>query len=295
MYTQFFGNYLLSKGLVTSEQMVEAIRYTKTVHLKLGMLAIHAGYMTSGEVEQVHILQTRISKPFGELAVAEGFLTPEQVTELLSAQKPGFLLLGQALIERGYISTNQFESVLSAYQSEFEITDNDFSEDQTHRIDTLIQDFYYSNRSENSAYYLNYITLLFNNLIRFIGEDFTPFKASAISAYPSNYCVSQVIKGSFSAYTAIDMDRDTFITFASRYAGENFSEFDEYVKASVEDFLNLHNGLFAVNMSNDHSIDLTLNPPIHENNCIIAPSAFLSCIPVSFSFGTINFLISNLE
>ena len=68
----------------------------------------------------------------------------------------------------------------------------------------------------------------------------------------------------------------------------------EYVQASLEDFLNLHNGLFTVNMSNNYSIELQLSPPqIHDEDLIdLRPDATSYLFPVLYPFGTIYFLLS---
>ena len=100
MYTQFFGNFLLSRGVVTSEQLINAIKEESTTHIKLGTLAIHAGYMTASEADNIIIMQTHEDKRFGELAVQGGYMTEEQVNSLLKMQKPDYLLLGQILIEK---------------------------------------------------------------------------------------------------------------------------------------------------------------------------------------------------
>ena len=93
MYTQFFGNFLLSRGVVTSEQLINAIKEESTTHIKLGTLAIHAGYMTASEADNIIIMQTHEDKRFGELAVQGGYMTEEQVNSLLKMQKPDYLLL----------------------------------------------------------------------------------------------------------------------------------------------------------------------------------------------------------
>ena len=292
MYTQLFGNYLLSKSYISTEQLIEAMRYAKTLHFKLGFLAIHAGYMTYAEVDKIHILQTHIDKRFGELAVEEGYLTSEEVDELLQMQKPNFLLLGQAIVEKGYMSTKQFEDALVSYQSEYELLESDFTDVKKDKLNLILKDFYQLSTHPHREYYIEYIGLLFNNLIRFIGDDFTPFKGTVLSSYPTNFSVLQKVQGNVNINTAIDMDENTYIKFASRYADDDFIENDEYVNASVEDFLNLHNGLFAVNMSNDSSIELMLTPPIHESNTVISSKNDIYCIPISYSFGTLNILIT---
>jgi hypothetical protein len=88
----------------------------------------------------------------------------------------------------------------------------------------------------------------------------------------------------------MDMDEATLIAFASRYVGENFVINDDYVKSSMEDFINLHNGLFAVNISNSDSKVLTLQPPLTENDVLFVPEAPIFYIPIQFTFGTVNFM-----
>lgn len=292
MYTQFFGNYLLNKNIITPEQLMDAIQEKKNTHLKLGVLAIHSGFMTADEVELVHIKQTRIDKRFGEIAVEEGFLTPSQVDMLLGAQKPDYLLLSQSLVDKGYLTMDEFQSAMLEYQSYYELTALDFANEQSAKVNSLIREFFeFDNIADNLTDILYcYITLLFNNIIRFVGEDFTPYPIVKIGAYPITWCVSQKVMGDFKLHTAMDMDEATLIAFASRYVGENFTVNDEYVKSSMEDFINLHNGLFAVNISNSDSKELTLQPPLTENDVLFVPEAPIFYIPIQFTFGTVNFM-----
>ena len=39
MYTQFFGNFLLQRNIVTPDQLIAAINQEATSHIKLGTLA----------------------------------------------------------------------------------------------------------------------------------------------------------------------------------------------------------------------------------------------------------------
>ncbi len=47
MYTQFFGNFLLSKSAVPADKLVDALERQSSSYLKLGTLAIHAGLLNS--------------------------------------------------------------------------------------------------------------------------------------------------------------------------------------------------------------------------------------------------------
>lgn len=290
MFTQFFGNFLLSRGIVSTAELVAAMKKQADVHLKLGTIAIHEGLLTASEVDSIVILQTHQDKKFGELAVENGYLTEAQVKTLLDAQKPDYLLLGQILIEDGRLTNRDFENLISDYQSQNEILDLDANVEQREMVKKLLHNFLHYNEETTAETAVEYLTLLFNNLVRFIGNDFTPLDPMTCTDYPTNYCVVQHISGQISIQAAMDMNTDTSVTFASRYAGESFPDFNEYAKASLEDFLNLHNGLFNVNMSNSHSIELALCPPeVHTDDTLHfeTPSYIL---PVIFPFGTVNFV-----
>ena len=88
----------------------------------------------------------------------------------------------------------------------------------------------------------------------------------------------------------IGMSQTTAINFASRYVKESFSVYDEYVQASLEDFLNLNNGLFLVNCSNDQALELTLTAPEHFDGQ--TRSFNKACkLKLLYPFGAIHFII----
>ena len=292
MHTQFFGNFLLNKGVITPEQLIEALKIQSSAHKKFGTLAIHSGYMSASEVADVYITQTHYDKRFGELAVELGYLTPEQVDKLLTLQLPNYMLLGQIHVDQKIVTHIELENLITEYKSEYEIYELDMMEEQKSMVDKLLADLYLPDDLQDTQNILAYITLLFNNLVRFIGEDFTPLNIMTLPEVPTNYCVSQMVDGSFPFLSALDMDSETAIAFAGRYVDDEFEEFDEYVSASMEDFLNLHNGLYSVNMSNDFSLELHLQPPACHENTVLATEAPCYLLPVIYAFGTVNFIFS---
>ncbi len=292
MHTQFFGNFLLNKGVITPEQLIEALKVQSSTHKKFGTLAIHSGYMSASEVADVYITQTHYDKRFGELAVELGYLTPEQVDKLLTIQLPNYMLLGQILVDKKIVTHIELENLITEYKSEYEIYELDMMEEQKDMVDKLLTNLYLPEDLPDTQNITSYLTLLFNNLVRFIGEDFTPLNIMTLPEVPTNFCVSQKVEGDFAFLSALDMDSETAIAFASRYVDDEFETFDEYVSASIEDFLNLHNGLFSVNMSNDYTLELHLQPPEDHENSILSTEAPSYLLPVIYSFGTVNFIFS---
>ena len=283
MFTQLFGHYLLNKGIITGEQLRAALEAKNGTRAKLGALAIDAGYMTAEQVEQVHEEQRRVDKRIGDIAVGMGFLTSEQVDELLARQKTANIVLGQTLIDLGYLTNKQFEEALSGYKASASFADENTDDSK------LASDFIAVLGLENSDkkdIYVEYLLLLVKNLIRFVGDDFVIGKRIVLDSVKHSYAVSQEIKGEIAAYTAICGEEKAFIGIASRYAGEEVTAPDEFAEACVGEFLNLQNGLFSVNISNEKNIELDLTPQTPEHGAEISIAGGVA-IELNFSFGNI--------
>ncbi len=290
MFTQFFGNYLLNKGLVDSVALANALAVQKQTRLKLGVLAINAGYMTPDQVEQVHAQQQKVDKRIGDIACDMGFLTQEQISELLSAQGAAHLQLGQALVDAGAMTNAQFADALNGYKAENSLTDVDFGDAYGTKIDELISNFYKFDGEENKELLEEYVTLLFKNIIRFIGDDFTPLSPDMLPSVDAEFAAVQKTSGALAVTTAIAASEKAYINFGSRYAGEELTQADEMTDASNGEFLNLHNGLFTVNVSNEKQTEIKLEPQEYLRDTTISGTIYQ--IPLVFPFGTVNIIIA---
>lgn len=293
MFAQFFGGYLFNKKLVTAEDLTQAFEDKKNTRLRLGVLAINAGLMTAEQVEHVNITQQSVDKRFGDLAVELGYVTAEDVDKLLAEQPTDYLLLGQTLVNNGALTNAQFEEAINDYKATNQLSDSDISRNKSEMLSKLVSEFYHFEAAENARILTDYVTLLFKNIIRFIGDDFTPLEASIVRFFDAKYLVSQKITGDYEAETCICADRDEYRELAERFAKEKFSEVDEFVNETVGEFLNVTNGLFVVNESNEHGIELTMTPQtkVQDSSINFEKPAF--CIPVAFSFGEVDFIISS--
>lgn len=292
MFTQFFGNYLLNQKLVTSSQLIDALGQQKSVRLKLGVLAMNAGFMNANQVDEIHSMQASIDKRFGELAKDKGYLTDVQITELLCEQPTRHLLLGQSLVDMGIMSNDEFEHALNSYKRLYALTDGDFTNTKNNKYETTLNEFFQLYHVKNNTFLLEYLSLLFKNLVRFIGDDFTPLDVRSIETLPVDYAISQEIDGKFSVYSAISCSEESVYELAKRYANEEISAGIDYALACICEFLNLHNGLFTVNVSNLHQVELELNPPNISMDTNLNFESKFYCMPVCFSFGTVDFVLA---
>jgi len=285
MFTQLFGHYLLNKKYITTEQLRHALEAKNETRVKLGALAIDAGYMTAAQVEKVHEAQKRLDKRIGDISVEMGFLTSEQVDELLSKQKTANIVIGQTLIDLGYMTNADFEKALSDYK----LTAGFVSDENDEKLAENITAIFALDELSDKDFYVNYLLLFIRNIVRFIGDDFVFAGCVKNPEFKSEYLCSQDINGEISAYTAIGCAKEPFYSVASRYAGEAIGD-DEFAEACVGEFLNLQNGLFAVNISNSQNAELQLTPQISEKDVTLNIDDGIK-VTLAFSFGNVDIVI----
>ncbi len=292
MFSQFFGGYLLNSGLVTKEQLTKALDEKKNTRMRLGVLAINEGLMTAEQVEHVNVTQQTVDKLFGDLAVDLGYLKASDVEDLLHKQPTDYLLLGQTLVNSGVLSNADFETSIKEYKKKLALNDDDISGDQSEKLSALVNEFYHFNTAENAKLYTNYTTLLFKSLIRFIGDDFTPLEANVTKTISTERSVRQDITGAYNGATIIACGKAEYSAFAKRFAKEAYVAAEEFDDASAGEFLNVCNGLYAVNESNESGTEISLTPLTFTKDEDVTLEKDAFSIPVQFTFGEVEFVIS---
>ena len=105
-----------------------------------------------------------------------------------------------------------------------------------------------------------------------------------------NWVVHQEIVGGAPLFTALNLQEDALLHIASIYAEEELTEVDELAKDAVSEFLNLHNGIYLVNMSNCGT-ELTMKPQQIIKASTI--SGELLAVTVKTSKGSFQLLLSS--
>jgi hypothetical protein len=248
MHKQYFGNYLIAKGIINPEQLMDVLGYQHSVRLKLDALALNAGFMTPEQIYIVHTWQMKIDKMFGEIAVEKGFLTAGQRDELLAIQQKNNLLLGEALVQRKYLSSSQLHQILDEYKREARYSDEQFSAIQLRDSAKVIKNILDFGNEPLREMYTDYVALLLRNLTRFIDDHPKLVSNALLVKVSSPYFVSQELKGTESIFTGIYADEEVLLQIASKMEGEQLRELDDFAKNAIQEFLSLHNGIFLANM-----------------------------------------------
>ena len=116
-----FGLYLVRKGIITAEQLVDALEVQHAKNVPIGQLAIEERLMSARDVFHVLHFQRRRPEPwerFGEIAIKMGLITQEELESLLLLQLDRKPRLKDVLVQRRVLSQIEMEHHLVAYRDE---------------------------------------------------------------------------------------------------------------------------------------------------------------------------------
>lgn len=120
MAAKFFGQFLLEKGLISSQQLLHALDAQRASNPMLGELAEAAGMLTASQTERINQRQRAEDRRFGDLAQEMGLLRADQVDSLLSMQKARRRYFGEILVDAGILVPEVLERELELHRQERE-------------------------------------------------------------------------------------------------------------------------------------------------------------------------------
>lgn len=264
MFMGLFGEYLLQKGYVDSKQLRTAYGAVEHARPKLGILAINEGYMTADQVETVHAMQVHEDRRFGDIATDMGYLAEEQLQALLSLQKTGHAMLGQALMDQNILSMQEFNDAIGSYKREYDLGGDVFEALTRDDVDVTVRFCLQGKRILEHELLTDYVSLFARSMIRFVDRFVVlcpafPEEDDLKAEYLALQLVTQ--RDNPSMLTAISGDSPSLVALGRAFSGEEITSLDELGKAATEEYLNLVNGLFAVNMS-DFGKSFMMQPPL---------------------------------
>ena len=293
MFSAFFGNYLLNENIVTRKQLDKALAHQDRTRLKLGTLAIDAGYMTATEVEELHRIQITTDKRFGELAIDAGYMTESQLEALLDQQQPRHLLLAQSLVDMKAMTFKEYEKHLTDYKKKFELDDEALEHMSNCNAKELVDQLLDFEDDENGDFYKDYLSLFIKNQIRFINSHVHFDPATRITKASYDHLIRQAIHRGTTYFTAIAGGEKALMKFAGLYADEQFKVFGEYPIDAIGEYMNQNNGLFIVN-KNDEGEDISMDLQTHVEEPTLKPYRPLYDIPIHCTCGEIHLILGLL-
>lgn len=138
-----------------------------------------------------------------------------------------------------------------------------------------------------------YIKKLIMDIILYVDSNISLGDIEFYDDYHLDHELSQNIVGVPSAYSAVDGNVKVLTAFAEAYSHLGIAEYDSTCKEVLLDFINLHNGLFVVDLSSNNIAELSLSVPKESEDLQLSSDlkGKITLIPINFSYGTINFIL----
>jgi hypothetical protein len=114
-----FGLYLKKRGIISADQLVDALEAQIHALVPIGQLALEEGILSARDIFDV--LRAQSDSPsvlFGELAIELGRMDREQLTRLLMIQADRKRPILEILIWQGVITRRQATMEMAAYRRE---------------------------------------------------------------------------------------------------------------------------------------------------------------------------------
>lgn len=114
----FFGDFLISKSLITPDQLKEslALQETKKRHLRIGEILVEQGYLSPDDLVSC-LREYKIQIRLGELLVSNGDLRFMQLLEALDEQRLTGGHLGEILVRLNFCTLEQVSEALELQRS----------------------------------------------------------------------------------------------------------------------------------------------------------------------------------
>lgn len=110
------GLFLVDRGRITADQLVEAMRKQFAVRAPLGEIAIKQGFLTVKQVFHVLGKQADSRRLFGETAVQLGYLTEKQLAQIIAEQLDGHPALLDILVDLDLLTSRVAREELESYR-----------------------------------------------------------------------------------------------------------------------------------------------------------------------------------
>lgn len=256
MVEYILGNYLIQSGKLTPEYFNGIISKLDKIHVKLGLLAVAEGMLTTSQADEINSLQAVMDKRFGDIAIEKGYLTEAQINNLLKAQNNTFIVFIQALVNEGFINLREIDNILDAFRIENSFSKTDMEILKRDDTDSVIPLFL----TAETLKYQDIISVAVRTIIRFIDRHVYVGKAILLDSITVTNAAIQRVDGKEGFVSAFVERNGGLLELASIFGLEEFTQIDENALDSAGEFLNCINGLYASALSQKGAI-LELMPP----------------------------------
>ncbi len=288
MFSHFFGSYLISKGIITKQQLHEILHCQTTQRVKLGLIAVANNLLTEEKASEINQIQASQDKRFGDIAIEKGYLTKNQVDYLLEQQGSPYIAFVHAAVQTGILDLGQIHHLLFQYRKDLNLTSHDLNALKNGDINMIAKRFIQIDK----PLFLEHFSLLLRNIIRFISTEIYFCHSHSTYSYSFDNLASQRLIGEYEIFVGISGNQNDLLEIAESFAGMEFPSLDADALDAVCEFINCVNGLFIRKLY-DSSIEEDLLPPVcYPKGTLDSDGALVYILPVSIDGKTVDLVLT---
>jgi hypothetical protein len=129
MGAMFFGQYLLFKGVIDRDALIDGIERQRRSNLSLTELAVRRGFLEPKQEEAILLRYRTTDANLEDLCLESGLLGREQVDELLRIQKSDWIRIGSVLVAGGHLTREEVVEQLAEFHDSQRDADQELEAD----------------------------------------------------------------------------------------------------------------------------------------------------------------------
>ncbi len=262
MNSFYFAQYLLNEGKVSVDELRELIPKSVDAEVSEKLIALWQGKVTAEDIASVG---NGNDSEFSRVAVDKELMTAEEAFALKKTVPDESERFAQVLIDSGKMDILGLAPLIEKYHSLEESP-----------VKTVVQKLADDSIGFELPSYIDFVEIFLRSFMRFME---TPAAVSCekpiFGDVSGTHVVTQKLTGDISMVTGLFVSEELFIEMAKHYSHEDITEMDELAVDSLQEFMNVINGLFAVDMAKQQR-DIDLETPRIVSNTLPAGNNTLS-------------------
>ncbi|MBQ7933598.1 MAG: chemotaxis protein CheX [Lachnospiraceae bacterium] len=287
MVEYILGNYLVETKKISATQLQTVLHKQDSVRVKLGLIAVSEGFMTTEQAEEVNEIQAIRDMRFGDIAVEKGYLTDEQVGKLLKEQGNTYLMFIQTLVDENLLQMSEVDGILEEFRKQHDFTNTEMEDIKRDDVDRIVPLYL----PEEAQKFSELVGVAVRTLIRLIDRRIYVGPATISNCIEGEAMVCQQLEGKGGFVDCLAEDTGALLKVGSIFGQEDFMELDADVLDAAGELLNCINGLYASNKSHE-GIDLELLPPTYIQGGSQQPKDLVCNVPVYINGKKLYFIVA---
>ncbi len=288
MFANIFGNYLVKKNIITEDEFFSIKMQFDRTRVKLGLIAVSEKLMTEEQADEVNMKQQLMDRRFGDIAVSMGYLSEVQVERLLALQGSEYMRFCQSAVDKEILTLEQIEGSMDYFKKENGFTFADMEAIKSGDVDRILP-LYLPEIPDGP--FVDLMSLTFRCINRLASDDISLKRGYKTSNYRTGAVAMQRIIGDYTVSTAFSGDDKGILAIAEAFAKQFFDGVSVNALDSVGEFINICNGLFATEKSNE-GMNINLEPPLLSKDPIDINGSMVIVVPIFINQQPLDWIVS---